>query len=206
MRRHFSGAPSQTQALVGECTDAIIAEVEALKGLVDEFAQFARLRGPAHGADRSQRLVEDTLQSLRRRAAEGDAADRAAAGRRACPPCGSTPNRFGRSSSTSWTTRWRRSADPPRPAPERRAADDHRADHARRRGTASCGSSSATTARVCRPRTVTSCSCRTTRPKGGAAASASRSCAASSSSTAAASRSATPRPSGTTFTVELPAA
>jgi two-component system, NtrC family, nitrogen regulation sensor histidine kinase NtrY len=46
MRRHFGHAPPQTSALVAECTDAIITEVESLKGLVDEFAQFARLRGP----------------------------------------------------------------------------------------------------------------------------------------------------------------
>jgi two-component system nitrogen regulation sensor histidine kinase NtrY len=46
LRRHFGQAPPQTSALVTECTDAIITEVEALKGLVDEFAQFARLRGP----------------------------------------------------------------------------------------------------------------------------------------------------------------
>jgi two-component system nitrogen regulation sensor histidine kinase NtrY len=46
LRRHFGQAPPQTSALVAECTDAIITEVEVLKGLVDEFAQFARLRGP----------------------------------------------------------------------------------------------------------------------------------------------------------------
>jgi two-component system nitrogen regulation sensor histidine kinase NtrY len=61
MRRHFSGAASQTQALVGECTDAIIAEVEALKGLVDEFAQFARMRGPRMVPTDVNQLIEDTL-------------------------------------------------------------------------------------------------------------------------------------------------
>jgi two-component system, NtrC family, nitrogen regulation sensor histidine kinase NtrY len=62
LRRHFSAAPTQTQALVGECTDAIIAEVEALKGLVDEFAQFARLRGPRMVPTDLNRLVDDTLR------------------------------------------------------------------------------------------------------------------------------------------------
>jgi two-component system nitrogen regulation sensor histidine kinase NtrY len=62
LRRHFSSAPAQTQALVGECTDAIIAEVEALKGLVDEFAQFARLRGPRMVPTDLNRLVDDTLR------------------------------------------------------------------------------------------------------------------------------------------------
>ena len=62
LRRHFSSAPPQTQALVSECTDAIIAEVEALKGLVDEFAQFARLRGPRMVPTDLNRLVDDTLR------------------------------------------------------------------------------------------------------------------------------------------------
>jgi nitrogen fixation/metabolism regulation signal transduction histidine kinase len=61
MRRHFSGAAPQTQALVGECTDAIITEVESLKGLVDEFAQFARMRGPRMVPTDVNELVEDTL-------------------------------------------------------------------------------------------------------------------------------------------------
>jgi two-component system nitrogen regulation sensor histidine kinase NtrY len=62
MRRHFGTAAAPTQQLVGECTDAIIAEVEALKGLVDEFAQFARLRGPRMVPSDVNRLVADTLQ------------------------------------------------------------------------------------------------------------------------------------------------
>jgi two-component system nitrogen regulation sensor histidine kinase NtrY len=62
MRRHFAGAPPQTAALVGECTAAIIAEVESLKGLVDEFAQFARMRGPRLIPVDFNRLVAETLQ------------------------------------------------------------------------------------------------------------------------------------------------
>jgi nitrogen fixation/metabolism regulation signal transduction histidine kinase len=62
MRRHFSAAPPASQALVNECTDAIIVEVEALKGLVDEFAQFARLRGPRMMPADLNQLVDDTLR------------------------------------------------------------------------------------------------------------------------------------------------
>ncbi|HXT70052.1 MAG TPA: ATP-binding protein [Vicinamibacterales bacterium] len=63
LRRHFtnSSVPAQSTALVGECTDAIITEVEALKGLVDEFAQFARLRGPRMVPADLNRVVDDTL-------------------------------------------------------------------------------------------------------------------------------------------------
>jgi two-component system, NtrC family, nitrogen regulation sensor histidine kinase NtrY len=62
MRRHFATAPAATMALVDECTGAIIVEVEALKGLVDEFAQFARLRGPRMLPVDLNRLVDDTLR------------------------------------------------------------------------------------------------------------------------------------------------
>jgi two-component system nitrogen regulation sensor histidine kinase NtrY len=46
MRRHFAGAPAQTRELVEECTTTIVGEVESLKGLVDEFSQFARMPAP----------------------------------------------------------------------------------------------------------------------------------------------------------------
>jgi nitrogen fixation/metabolism regulation signal transduction histidine kinase len=62
LRRHFSQAPAQSRALVAECTDAIVTEVEALKGLVDEFAQFARLRAPRMQAGDVNRLIEQTLR------------------------------------------------------------------------------------------------------------------------------------------------
>jgi two-component system, NtrC family, nitrogen regulation sensor histidine kinase NtrY len=61
LRRHFAGAAPPVHALVAECTDAIIAEVEALKGLVDEFAQFARLRGPRMVPVDLNRVVDETL-------------------------------------------------------------------------------------------------------------------------------------------------
>jgi two-component system nitrogen regulation sensor histidine kinase NtrY len=62
LRRHFTTATPEVQGLVAECTEAIIAEVESLKGLVDEFAQFARLRGPRTLPSDLNRLVEDTLR------------------------------------------------------------------------------------------------------------------------------------------------
>jgi two-component system nitrogen regulation sensor histidine kinase NtrY len=43
LRRHFSGAPPQSRALLEECTSTIAGEVESLKALVDEFSQFARM-------------------------------------------------------------------------------------------------------------------------------------------------------------------
>jgi two-component system nitrogen regulation sensor histidine kinase NtrY len=46
MQRHFGGAPEATRALVDECTSTIVGEVESLKSLVDEFAQFARMPAP----------------------------------------------------------------------------------------------------------------------------------------------------------------
>jgi two-component system nitrogen regulation sensor histidine kinase NtrY len=62
MRRHFSASPPASQAFVNECTDAIIVEVEALKGLVDEFAQFARMRGPRMMPVDLNQLVDETLK------------------------------------------------------------------------------------------------------------------------------------------------
>jgi two-component system nitrogen regulation sensor histidine kinase NtrY len=46
MRRHFAEAPGASRALVEECTSTIVGEVESLKGLVDEFSQFARMPAP----------------------------------------------------------------------------------------------------------------------------------------------------------------
>ena len=46
LRQHFSGSPARTRELVGECTTTIVGEVEALKSLVDEFSQFARMPAP----------------------------------------------------------------------------------------------------------------------------------------------------------------
>jgi nitrogen fixation/metabolism regulation signal transduction histidine kinase len=59
LRRNLSNAPPQAKALVDECTTTIIGEVEALKGLVDEFSHFARLPSPKMvPADLNALLVE----------------------------------------------------------------------------------------------------------------------------------------------------
>ena len=59
MRRQFSSAPAPARALVDECTSTIVGEVESLKALVDEFAQFARMPAPrAAPADLNAALAE----------------------------------------------------------------------------------------------------------------------------------------------------
>jgi two-component system nitrogen regulation sensor histidine kinase NtrY len=59
MRRHFGGAPAASRELVEECTTTIVGEVESLKALVDEFAQFARMPAPkAVPADLNAVLTE----------------------------------------------------------------------------------------------------------------------------------------------------
>jgi two-component system nitrogen regulation sensor histidine kinase NtrY len=61
MRRHFSGAPAASRELVEECTATIVGEVESLKGLVDEFAQFARMPPPRTVPANLNAIVTDTL-------------------------------------------------------------------------------------------------------------------------------------------------
>ena len=173
--------PPARSALVDECTTTIVGEVESLKGLVDEFSQFARMPSP--------RTVPTDLRAAHRRHAGAlqrhlhRRADRAAV-------------RAGRAARAA-----RSGADPARdhqPGGQRDRGDGApRAASSSRRSstppTASCASSWPTTARAFRRPSARSCSCRTTRPSGAAAASGWRSCAGSSPSTAAASRSATTR-------------
>jgi two-component system nitrogen regulation sensor histidine kinase NtrY len=61
LRRHFSGAPPQARALVNECTQTIVGEVESLKGLVDEFSQFARMPSPRTVPTDLGQLITDTI-------------------------------------------------------------------------------------------------------------------------------------------------
>jgi two-component system nitrogen regulation sensor histidine kinase NtrY len=61
LRRHFGGAPPQAKALVDECTATIIGEVESLKGLVDEFSQFARMPSPRTVPSDLGQLITDTI-------------------------------------------------------------------------------------------------------------------------------------------------
>jgi two-component system nitrogen regulation sensor histidine kinase NtrY len=61
MRRQFSSAPAPARALVDECTTTIVGEVESLKALVDEFAQFARMPAPKAIPSDLNGLLTDTL-------------------------------------------------------------------------------------------------------------------------------------------------
>jgi two-component system nitrogen regulation sensor histidine kinase NtrY len=61
MRRQFSSAPAPARALVDECTATIVGEVESLKALVDEFAQFARMPAPKAIPSDLNGLLTDTL-------------------------------------------------------------------------------------------------------------------------------------------------
>jgi two-component system, NtrC family, nitrogen regulation sensor histidine kinase NtrY len=65
MRRHFSDAPGPTKALVEECTTTIVGEVESLKGLVDEFSQFARMPAPRAVTTDLHALLDDALALYR---------------------------------------------------------------------------------------------------------------------------------------------
>ena len=56
-----SAAPPQTLALVDECTSTIVGEVESLKGLVDEFSQFARMPSPRTVPTDLAQLITDTV-------------------------------------------------------------------------------------------------------------------------------------------------
>ena len=61
MRRHFTGAPPASRELVEECTTTIVGEVESLKALVDEFAQFARMPAPKAVASDLNAILTETL-------------------------------------------------------------------------------------------------------------------------------------------------
>jgi two-component system, NtrC family, nitrogen regulation sensor histidine kinase NtrY len=61
LSRHFQSAPPATRDLVEECTKTIVGEVESLKGLVDEFSQFARMPAPKRIPTNLPSLLADTL-------------------------------------------------------------------------------------------------------------------------------------------------
>src|ERR671912_875983 len=65
MRRHLADAPGPTRALVDECTATIVGEVESLKGLVDEFSQFARMPAPRAVNTDLHALLDDALALYR---------------------------------------------------------------------------------------------------------------------------------------------
>jgi two-component system nitrogen regulation sensor histidine kinase NtrY len=61
LRRHFGSAPEGAKALVDECTSTIVGEVESLKGLVDEFSQFARMPAPKAVPTDVHQLILESL-------------------------------------------------------------------------------------------------------------------------------------------------
>jgi two-component system nitrogen regulation sensor histidine kinase NtrY len=61
LRRKLSDVSPPLQELVQECTSTIIGEVESLKGLVDEFSQFARMPAPRAVATEMHAFLNDTL-------------------------------------------------------------------------------------------------------------------------------------------------
>jgi two-component system nitrogen regulation sensor histidine kinase NtrY len=61
MRRKLSDLDRPRADLVQECTTTIIGEVEALKSLVDEFSQFARMPAPRAVPADLRQLLNDTL-------------------------------------------------------------------------------------------------------------------------------------------------
>jgi two-component system nitrogen regulation sensor histidine kinase NtrY len=65
LRRHFAQAPASTRDLVDECTTTIVGEVESLKGLVDEFSQFARMPAPRAVTTDLHALIDDALSLYR---------------------------------------------------------------------------------------------------------------------------------------------
>lgn len=65
LKRYFGSAPDQTRELVEECTSTIVGEVESLKGLVDEFSQFARMPAPRAVPTDLHALLTDALALYR---------------------------------------------------------------------------------------------------------------------------------------------
>jgi two-component system nitrogen regulation sensor histidine kinase NtrY len=61
LQRKLGTVDSPHQALVKECTSTIIGEVESLKGLVDEFSQFARMPAPKAVPSSLNQVVADAL-------------------------------------------------------------------------------------------------------------------------------------------------
>ena len=172
LRRHFTQAPDATRALVDECTTTIVGEVESLKGLVDEFSQFARMPAPRAVPTDLHALLDDALALYQGLFTEVEFRRHSRMG---CPRWASIRSRSGGSSSTWWTTR-------SRPWTGAARSISRRSTTAR---TTSCALSSPTTDPASPPPSARSSSCRTTRPSSGEAASGSRLSAALSPSMAA---------------------
>ena len=101
LRRHFGAAPPPTRRFVDECTTTIVAEVESLKGLVDEFSQFARMPAPKAVPTALHAAARRHAGAVRRPVRRG--ASSSGAMPPTCRSCAWTPSRSGASSST-WST------------------------------------------------------------------------------------------------------
>jgi two-component system nitrogen regulation sensor histidine kinase NtrY len=65
LRKHFGSAPPPTRDFVEECTTTIVGEVESLKGLVNEFKDFARMPAPRVESTDLHALLNDVLAIYR---------------------------------------------------------------------------------------------------------------------------------------------
>ncbi len=179
LRRKLSDVAPPLQDLVQECTSTIIGEVESLKGLVDEFSQFARMPAPRAVPTELHAFLNDTLALY-----------------------------DGLFASVEFQKHYDPAVTQVRLDPEQMKRVminliDNAIEAMGRQGTIVIETARDVPnslvrivvvryrSRDSRRRNATSCSCRTTRPKAAAAASVWRSCAASSRSTAAASTSPT---------------
>jgi two-component system nitrogen regulation sensor histidine kinase NtrY len=61
IRKAYLKSSPEFERVMGECTNAIVQEVDALKNLVDEFAQFARLPAVNLAPGSLREVVEETL-------------------------------------------------------------------------------------------------------------------------------------------------
>ena len=184
LRRHFSTAPPAARALVDECTETIVGEVESLKGLVDEFSQFARMPSPRTVPTDLSQLITETIALYNGIFSAVRIEQRFAPG---LPLVRLDPEQVRRviiNLIDNAIEAMERSGEIVVETQLDSANAIVRVDRRRQRS------------RDIRRASATSCSCRTTRPSGAAAGSAWRSCAGSSPSTAATSMSATTRRGG----------
>ena len=187
LRRHFSQAAGPTRQLVDECSTTIVAEVESLKSLVDEFSQFARMPAPRAVPTDVNALLDDALSLYRRAARHVRIVPRLAC---RLPLVRLDPEQFRRViinlvDNAIEAMTGEREAGLASDIPGEIIVETASMSPT---GSSACGGRQ----RPGLPEAIgASCSCRTIRPSAAAAASASPSSDASSSSTAAASRRAT---------------
>jgi len=60
----FSGSDKKNKRLVAECSSSILAQVEVLRNLVNEFSKFARMPKASPQPTRLNALIEDSISSF----------------------------------------------------------------------------------------------------------------------------------------------